>query len=185
MTQRRKRIRPPQQGGAIGPTPERMAQIGRDFDPVTEAAAGGMLKRTGAIRVWSQLENLHRNGLITTPQYDAGEQYHRDWYLGFQASAQVTMRWSEHISGMGGSGTAMDAAERRAFHARRFAGANGLLETMGLRKSVHWLVINDVRPREVGHRLRGYRGRDQAKAAGTTAVAIGLQCLARFYGLSK
>jgi len=185
MTRRRKRTGPQRQAEAIGPTPERLAQIGRACDPVTEADAGGMLKRTGAIRVWSQLENLHRNNLITTHQYDAGEQYHRDWYLGFQASAQVTMKWSEHISGMGGSATVLDAAERRAFHARRFAEANGLLDTIGLRKPIHWLCISDIRPRDVGHRLRGYRGRDQAKAAGATAIAIGLDVLARFYGLIK
>lgn len=168
----------------VGATPQRLKQIGRGYDVITEAQAGGMLKKTGAIRVWSQLENLHRNRLITPHQYDAGEQYYRDWYIGFQASAQITMKWAEHISGLTGGGD-MDAAERKVFHMRRFVSANQLLETMGLRKTIHWLCINDLRPRDVGHRLRGYRNRDHAKASGTTAVAIGLQALARFYGFAE
>ena len=49
--------------GAINPTPERMRQAGYAFDELAEASAGGMLKKTGAIRVWSALENLYRNPL--------------------------------------------------------------------------------------------------------------------------
>ena len=172
-------------GQILAPTPERMRQAGYAFDELAEASAGGMLKKTGAIRVWSALENLYRNRLITAPQYDAGEKYYRDWYIGFQAPAQITMRWSDYVSGLGADGGSMDAAERRVFHVKRFAEANGLLERIDMRKPIHWLVINDVHPQDVGRRLRGYRGKDKAAAAGTTAVALGLQALAKFYGLVK
>lgn len=170
--------------GAILPTPERMAQA-TGFDEMAEATAGGMLKRTGAIRVWSALENLYRNRLITGPQYDAGEKFYRDWYLGHVASSQVTMKWSEYISGLGGGEGNLDAAERKAFHAKRYATANVQLDALGVRKPVHWLVIHDIKPQDVGRRFRGYRGQRAATASGVTAVALGLQLLAKFYGLEK
>lgn len=184
MTRKRKRLT--HVSGALPPTPERMRRAGYAFDELAEATAGGMLKKTGAIRVWSALENLYRNRLITGPQYDAGEKYYRDWYLGFQASSQVTMKWSDYVSGLsGGDNGSMDAAERKVFHVKRFAAANTLLEQMDLRKPIHWLVINDIKPRDVGSRFRGYRGAEKAQASGTTAIAIGLQALAKFYGLVK
>lgn len=179
---RRKRLRAIP--GAILPTPERMAQV-NGFDELAEATAGGMLKRTGAIRVWSALENLYRNRLITGPQYDAGEKFYRDWYIGHVASSQVTMKWSDYVSGLSGPGGNLDAAERKAFHAKRYAQANAMLEQLRIRKPIHWLVINDIKPQDVGRRFRGYRGADRASAAGTTVVAIGLELLAKFYGLVK
>lgn len=179
---RRKRLR--QIPGAILPTDERL-RMAPGFDELTEASAGGVLKKTGAIRVWSALENLYRNRLITPEQYDAGEKLYRDWYLGHVASAQVTMKWSEYISGLGGGEGNLDAAERKAFHAKRYAQANVLLDQLRIRKPVHWLVINDIKPEDVGRRLRGYRGQRAASASGTTAVALGLDLLARFYGIAK
>lgn len=178
---RRRKLR--QVPGAILPTPERL-KIADGYDELTEASSGGVLKKTGAIRVWSALENLYRNRLITPEQYDAGEKLYRDWYLGHVASAQVTMKWSEYISGLGGGGN-LDAAERKAFHAKRYAQANAILDQLRIRKPVHWLVINDIKPEDVGRRLRGYRGQRAASAAGSTAVALGLDLLARFYGLKK
>lgn len=179
---KRKRLR--QVPGALLPTPERLAKASRSYDELTEASAGGVLKKTGAIRVWSALENLYRNRLISPEQYDAGEKLYRDWYLGHVASAQVTMKWSEYISGLGGEGN-LDAAERKAFHAKRYAEANVQLDALGVRKPVHWLVINDIKTEDVGRRFIGYRGKDKAAASGRTAVILGLQLLARFYGLIK
>jgi hypothetical protein len=179
---RRKRLRAVP--GSIGPTPERLAKV-VGLDEMSEAMSSGMTRKTGAIRVWSALENLYRNRLISPEQHQAGERYYRDWYLGFMASAQVTMKWSDYVSGLGGGGGGLDAAERKAFHAKRYAAANGQLEALGVRKPVHWLVINDIKPQDVGHRFRGYRGKDKASAAGTTVVALGLQLLAKFYGLVK
>lgn len=181
MARRNKRLR--QIPGAILPTPERL-KLADGYDELTEANTGGMLRKTGAIRVWSALENLYRNKLISTEQYDAGEKLYRDWYFGHVASSQVTMKWSEYISGMGGDGN-LDAAERRTFHAKRYAQANAVLDQLRIRKPVQWLVIHDIKPEDVGRRLRGYRGQRAASASGTTAVALGLDLLARFYGLAK
>ena len=179
---RRKRLR--HVPGTVCPTPERLAKAS-GIDEMAEATTGGVLKKSGAIRVWSALENLYRNRLISGPQYDAGEKLYRDWYLGHVASSQVTMKWSDYVSGLSGGGGNLDAAERKAFHAKRYAEANTLLDQLRIRKPVHWLVINDIKPQDVGHRLRGYRGQRAASAAGTTAVAIGLELLAKFYGLIK
>ena len=178
---RRKRLRTIP--GALQPTPERMAQVGQTFDELTATVGNGMLRKTGAIRVWSALENLHRNRLISPGQYDAGESLYRDWYLGHVASQQVTMKWSEYISGLGGGN--LDAAERKAFHAKRYAQANTLLDQLGVRKPVHWLVINDIKAEDIGRRYIGYKGKDKAQASGRTAVCIGLDVLAKFYGLVK
>lgn len=181
---RRKRLRVVP--GAIAATPERLAKVA-GYDEMAEAMSSGMTRKSGAIRVWSALENLYRNRLISPEQYDAGEKYYRDWYLGHVASAQITMKWSEYISGIGGDGN-LDASERKAFHAKRYSQANNLLDGLGIkgvRKVLHWLVINDVKPEDIGRRFIGYRGKDKAAASGRTAVAIGLQMLAKFYGLVK
>jgi hypothetical protein len=180
---RRRRLR--QIPGAVHATPERMAQAGEAYDEMSETLAGGTIKRSGAVRVWSALENLYRNGLLTGPQRDAGEKFYADWYIGFHAPSQTTMKWSDYVSGLGADSGSMDAAERRVFHVRRFQDANRLLDTFEIRKPIHWLVINDIVPQDVGRRFRGYRGKDKAASAGTTTIAIGLQGLAKFYGLVK
>lgn len=172
-------------GQILAPTPERMRQAGYAFDELTEASSGGVLKKTGAIRVWTQLENLHRNRRLTDIQYDAGIKFHADWYLGLQAGQSVTMRWSEYISGMRGGEGNMDAAERRVFHQRRYAEANKLLDELGIRMAVHLFVINDIPAEHIGRKLNGYRGQRAATASGVTIIGIGLQRLARFYGLAK
>ena len=182
---RRKRLRPI--AGALSPTPERMKLAGKGYDELTEATPGGLLQRTGAIRFWSPLENLYRNHLISSEQYSAGESFYRDWYLGHVASSQVTMKWSEYISGLSGGGD-LDAAERKRFHAKRYAEANRWLNDLGIsgvRKAVHGLVITDVNSEDVGRRFIGYRGQEKAAASGRTTIVIGLQLLAKFYGLVK
>lgn len=179
---RRKRLRAVH--GAIGATPERLAKV-VGLDEMSEAMSSGMTRKTGAIRVWSALENLYRNGLITGPQRDAGEKYYADWYIGFEAPSQTTMRWSDYVSGLGADSGSMDAAERRVFHVNRFRAANRLLDQFDIRKPIHWLIINGIVPRDVGRRFRGYRGRDTAASSGTTTIVIGLTGLAKFYGLVK
>jgi hypothetical protein len=184
MTRNRRR-RLGQIPGAVHATPERMAQAGEAYDEMSETLAGGTIKRSGAVRVWSALENLYRNGLLTGPQRDAGEKFYADWYIGFHAPSQTTMKWSDYVSGLGADSGSMGAAERRVFHVRRFQDANRLLDTFEIRKPIHWLVINDIVPQDVGRRFRGYRGKDKAASSGTTTIAIGLQGLAKFYGLVK
>lgn len=185
MNNRTKRRRLRVVPGTVQPTPERLRQIGDDYDDLTEATSGGITRRTGAVRAWTPLENLYRNRLISGPQYDAGEKYYRDWYIGFQASAQVTMKLSDFVSGGGGDSSTMDAAERRVFHQRRFAEANKLLDLFGMRKPVHWLIVDGIKPQDVGRRFRGYRGKEKAAASGTTLIATALNGLAKFYGLIK
>lgn len=168
----------------VRPTPERLAMIGDGFDNVTETVSRNQVRATGAVRVWSSLEHLYRNHAISEAEYDAGEQFYRDWFLGFHASEQTTMQWSEYIPGSGGSGD-LDAAERRTFHARRFARANARLDEIGVRKLVHWVVINGLNAEQVGRRWRGYRTRHKAAASGATAVSMALGVLAKFYGLAR
>lgn len=184
MTRNRRR-RLGQIPGAVHATPQRMAQAGEAYDEMSDTLAGGTIKRNGAIRVWSALENLYRNGLITSEQRDAGEKYYADWYIGFEAPSQTTMRWSDYVSGLGADSGSMDAAERRVFHVNRFRAANRLLDQFDIRKPIHWLIINGIIPRDVGRRFRGYRGRDTAASSGTTTIVIGLTGLAKFYGLVK
>jgi len=183
VARRKKRLR--QVPGAIQPTPERLTKAGSGFDELTEASAGGVLKRTGAIRVWTQLENLHRNRRLTDVQYDAGVKFHADWYLGLQSGQSVTMRWSEYLSGIGGGEGNMDAAERRVFHSRRYAEASKILDELGVRRALQLFVINDIPAEHIGRKLNGYRGQRAATASGVTIIGIGLQRLAKFYGLSK
>jgi hypothetical protein len=162
-----------------------MAQAGAAYDEMAEASAGGVLKKTGAIRIWTQLENLHRNRRITDVQHDAGLKFYTDWYLGLQAGQSVTMRWSEYISGLGGGDGNMDAAERRVFHSRRYAEASKLLDEIGIRKALQLFVISDIPAEHIGRKLNGYRGQRAATASGVTVIGLGLQRLAKFYGLAK
>lgn len=167
----------------IKPTRERMRKV-IGYDELSETQAGGVTKKSGAVKVWSQLENLYRNGRLTSEQYQAGQKFGADWWLGYEAGRGVTMRWKEYISGAGVSGD-LDAAERRVFHSRRFAEANVLLEEMGVRKPLHWFIINDIPTEQIGKRAAGYRGQRAATASGVTMIALGLQRLAKFYGLVK
>lgn len=170
----------------VRPTPERRMQIGDRWDPVTETTARNVVKDTGAVRAWSSLENLYRNRVITGTMRDAGEKYYRDWFLGYHASESTTMRWSDYVQGGGATGgQPLDAAERRVFHVRRFQDVNRLLDQIGVRKPVHWLIINDLTVEQIGRQGRGYRGKDSASAAGATLIVLGLKAMARFYGLEK
>lgn len=167
----------------IRPTSERMRRV-RGYDELTEAQAGGVVRKSGAVRIWSQLENLYRNGRLTAEQHQAGQKYYADWYLaGF--APRVTSRMAEWVQNAGGSPGNLDAGERRVFHAKRFAQANAKLEELGTRKAVHWLIINDTPAEQIGRKHWGYSGRKTASAGAVTAVAISLQMLAKFYGLLK
>jgi hypothetical protein len=167
----------------IKPTKQRLRRA-PGFDELTETQAGGVTRKSGAVRVWSQLENLYRNGRLTSEQHQAGLKYYADWYIGLESRGQITMKWSEYISGLGGSGN-MDAAERRVFHAKRFAEVNKRLEELGTRKAIHWLVINDIKPEDIGRKFWGYSGRKTASAGAVTGIGLSLQMMARFYGLVK
>lgn len=168
----------------VRPTKQRM-RLAPGFDELTETQAGGTTRKSGAVRVWSQVENLYRNGRLTAEQHQAALKYYADWYIGLQSRGKVTMRWSEYISGLGGGSGNLDAAERRVFHSKRWAEANKLLEELGTRKAVHWLVINDVKPEDIGRKFWGYSGRKTASAGAVTGISLSLQRLAKFYGLVK
>ena len=167
----------------IKPTRQRMRRA-PGFDELTETQAGGTTRKSGAVRVWSQLENLYRNRRLSDEQYAAGQKYFADWYLaGF--SPRVTSRMSEWVQGAAGAPGDLDAAERRVFHQKRFAQANVLLEELGVRKAVHWFVINDTPPENIGRKFWGYSGQRAASASAVTVMGLALQRLAKFYGLVK
>ena len=168
----------------VKPTRQRMRRA-PGFDEMTETQAGGVTRKSGAVRLWTQLENLYRNGRLTPEQYQAGQRYYADWWLGLEAGRSITMRWAEYISGLGSGEGNMDAAERRVFHAKRWAAANKVLEEMGTKKLVHWLVIADIKPELIGRRAWGYRTRFTASAGAVTAIGISLQRLAKFYGMAR
>jgi hypothetical protein len=167
----------------VKPTRERMRRA-PGYDELTEVNAGGVSRKSGAVRVWSQLENLYRNKRLTDEQYQAGQKYYADWYLaGFQPN--VTSKMQEWIQNGGGGQGSMDAMERRVFHQKRFAQANALLEDMGVRKAIHWLCINDTPCEQIGRKFWGYKTKHKASASAATAAGLALQLLAKFYGLVK
>lgn len=187
MTRKRKRLR--HVPGTISPTPERMRQIGGDFDELAEATPGGLLKKTGALRVWTAMENLYRNGVITGVEKDAGDQYYRDYYIVHGGGLNVTMRWRDHVSGFGSGVSDLDAAERREFHRKRLHAANRMLKGLTaderFYKLIQWAVIEDCGSAEIGRRARGLRDRKRAGASGSAALSDALSILAKFYGLKK
>lgn len=167
----------------IKPTRQRMRRA-PGYDELVETSRGGVTRKNGAVRVWSQLENLYRNRRLTDEQYQAGQKYYSDWYLsGFQPN--VTSKLQEWIQNGGGGQGSMDAMERRVFHQKRFAQANDILNGLGTRKAVHWLVINDTPAEAIGRKFWGYSGRKTASAGAVTGIALSLQLLAKFYGLVK
>jgi hypothetical protein len=167
----------------VKPTRERLRRA-PGITEMVEVVGGGVTRKSGAVRIWSQLENLYRNRRLTDEQYQAGQKYYADWYLaGF--APRVTSRMAEWVQNMSGSPSNLDAAERRVFHGKRFAQANAVLEDMGTRKAVHLFLINDEACEAIGRRLWGYKTRFTASAGASTALAISLQRLAKFYGLTK
>jgi hypothetical protein len=167
----------------IRPTPERMRRaIG--YDELTETQRGGTTRKTGAVRMWTNLEDLRRKHLITDEQFEAGQKYFYDHELAGY-SPRVTTRWQEWIQGMAGSPGNLDAAERRVFHQKRWAAANKLLEELGCRKAMHWLIMDNLKPEEIGKRFWGYSGQRAASASARVTAALALQQLAKFYGIVK
>jgi hypothetical protein len=167
----------------IKPTRQRMRRA-PGWDELMETQAGGTTRKSGAVRVWTQLENLYRNRRLTDEQYQAGQKYFADWYLaGF--APRVTSRMSEWVQNNSGSPGNLDAAERRVFHAKRWAQANAILEELGTRKAVHWLVITDTPAEAIGRKYWGYSGKHSAAAGAVTGISISLQRLAKFYGIAK
>jgi hypothetical protein len=185
----RKRKRPKLIPGAITATPERMQMVGQNFDEMAEATSGGLLRKTGAIRVWTSLENLYRNKVISAIEKDAGDQYYRDHYIVHVGGMNVTMNWSDHVSSFGGSYGNLDAAERREFHRKRLHAANKTLKNMTMDerfyKLIQWVVVDDCGSTEVGRRARGLRDRKRAGASGSASISDALAVLAQFYGMSK
>lgn len=167
----------------VRPTRQRMRRA-PGFDELTETQSGGVTRKTGAVRVWCPLEDIYRKGSLTEEQYQAGQKYYADWYIGFGASAGTTMRWSEYISGLTGTGD-LDAAERRVFHQRRFKQAEALLKDLKTNEQVYWLIIYDIPAEAIGRRFDGYKGKHSASSNAVGKISVSLQLLAKFYGIAK
>lgn len=172
-----------EQDEIIKPTPERMRKV-LGYDELTETQRGGVVRKTGAVKTWTPLDNLYRNRCISSEQYEAGQKYYGDWWYGFGSSSNVTMKWREYISGMSAGG-GLDAAERRVFHQKRFAQVNAKLEEWGVRKMLHWLIITDVPCETIGRDFWGYRTKHKASSSAVAIVERSLDMMARFYGLKK
>ena len=167
----------------VKPTRERMRRA-PGYDELTEVNAGGVSRKSGAVKLWDPLENLYRNDCLTQQQYEAGRKYQADWYLaGF--APRVTSRMQEWIQNWGGSPGNLDAAERRVFHQKRYAQANARLDLFDMRKIIHWIIVSEIPCENIGRKEWGYRTRDKANTAGRVDVARALQGLAKFYGLVK
>jgi hypothetical protein len=168
----------------VRPTRERMQKV-VGFDEMVEAQSGGVLRKTGAIRISGPIRDIWKKGRISDEQYAAAEKYFIDWWIAHGSQQSVTMRWQEYISGGFSPGGNMDAGERRAFHSKRYAQANELLEELKLRKPVHWLVVCEMRAEEVGRLWWRYRGKHSAGTAAVVGIGNGLQRLAVFYGIAR
>jgi hypothetical protein len=166
----------------IRPTRERM-KMAPGYDELTETQAGGVVKKTGALRLWTPLENLYRNGLLTPHQYDAAKIFYLDWDKSHKGG-RVIVNYGEHIASFG-IPSDLDGVERRVFHSRRFTDANRILEELDTRRLVHWFVINDIPCEAIGRKYWGYRDVRTASASARASVAISLQRLAKFYGLVR
>lgn len=167
----------------IRPTPERMRRV-PGYDQLVEALPGGTTRKSGGIRIWGQLENLHRNSIISAEEYAAGKRYEID-HRAAGYDPRVTMRWTEWIQGLAGSPENLDAAERREFHRKRWHQANKVLEELGTRKLIHWLIIEDIKPESIGRKHWGLRGKHTAAGRAVGAVQTSLYRLAKFYGLIR
>lgn len=166
----------------VKPTKERMAKaVG--FDELSETQAGGVLRKSGAVKLWTQLECLYRNDLLTYEEYRAGQIFYIDWDKSHRGG-RVTANYKEWIASFGVP-PELDGFERRVFHSHRFQDANKILEEWNARKLVHWVCINDIPVEQVGRKHFGYKGQRSAQSSGRTALQMSLARLAKFYGLLK
>lgn len=170
----------------VKPTRERMRKA-LGYDELTETQAGGVVKKSGGLVVWTPLENLYRNGGIDSYQRQAGIKFGVDHFLGYQAGKSVTMRWQEYISGYGAETANLDAAERRVFHIKRFQEADKILIEMSLRirRVVHMFTIYDENAIDIGRAVTRFRAANTKSASATTLIQEGLNRLARFYGIIR
>jgi hypothetical protein len=167
----------------VRPTRERMRRmIGHDEE--VETLPGGTTRKSGAIREWSQLENLHRNNLISDEEYAAGRRYEIDHRMaGFDP--RVTLDYRRMLGSLDHSSPDLDAAERREFHRKRWHQANKVLKECGTRKLIHWMIIENIAPQSIGRKHWGVRGKHTAAGRAVGAIQTSLYRLAVFYGLIR
>lgn len=169
----------------IKPTRQRMARVrAAGFDEVVETSRGGVTRKNGAVREWSQLENLHRNHIITDEEYAAGKRFEID-HRAAGYDPRVTMRWTEWIQGLAGSPEDLNAAERREFHRKRWHKACDVLEELGTRKLMHWFIVENIKPEQIARQHWGLRGKHTASGRAVGSIKTSLFRLAKFYGLVK
>jgi len=167
----------------VRPTKERLRKsIG--WREMVEVAPGGTTRKSGALREIRPLDDLRDKELITPEQYAAGYRYWVDHELSGY-SPRVTLDYRRMLGSLDHSRPDLDAAERREFHRKRWKKANDLLESIACRKPMHWLLIEGIKPENIGKKHWGYRGQRAASASAVTSIRIALFLLAKFYGLIR
>jgi hypothetical protein len=162
-------------------TPERRSKLTNGTVDVIENEGGGKGIATGR-RIVSPLDNLLAREQIEPCEFDAAVHFYRDWYYAERPSAHM-MRWTEFVD-TGSAPGDLDAAERAAFHSRRFQAA---LRLLGPYQGAvaRLLIIDELDCTNIGRRLNGYTSDNSAAAAGFAQAAIVLDTLARYYGLKR
>lgn len=164
----------------VRPTPERLGKVSpKVVVRVVENEGGGHGRLTGT-KILSPLEELLHRERIEAREFEAARKFYVDWYF-TERPSQAVMRWQEFVSS-GASPGDLDQAERRSFHAKRFAGA---CQSLGAYHGAvaKMLVLDEMSLTQIGIRIFGFKSRNGAAGSGLAAAVGMLDVLARFYKL--
>jgi hypothetical protein len=125
-----------------------------------------------AYRKLSPFETLHRSEDIDREQFQAAQRLTRHW-LGSQG---VDVRDSD----TGGHG---DYEFARSVHSREFAEARCTVEISSQWDALMTCLDESGSPEDIGRTWRGVKCRKQARAYGVALIALGLERLARHWGM--
>lgn len=159
----------------IDPTPERLQKAG---DAIEKGA-------TGTVRLnEAPLERLRKRGAISEDQYQAGYRF-REIYHNAGLEAHYGSQDLNRIRSTDGPTYGMAASEFMANARGRYrAACDRLIDTSAvLIQVIHDIVCREHPPEEVGRFHLKENGRERAHVAGLTALRLGLDVLAKEFGI--
>lgn len=156
----------------IGPTPERAAK-----------AEGFLVKGDiGIVMIQdAQIERLFDRGVIDERQRRAAEKVYRHWYESGMEPSYASLDLQRGYGGGGNDCAVMPANQHQAEHRSEY---RVICRVLGLRigRVVEDIVCRDKSPAEAGRSL-GWANEPQARAAAVENLRIGLDLVAKEYGL--
>ncbi len=155
---------------AVVPTPERLRAANDNF--VVDRKTGTHTMQDSPVR------RMHKDGRLTDAQLDAAERYYADWYAAGMAPLGAVDYGRPMVDGH----SPKTESDYRVGAAQRWRRARTDLGALG--QVVDRVVLEEQSLEAAGADL-GWTGASQRRAVATDRLRLGLDVLARRYGLVR